>query len=171
MQRNIMRTASFSTLYGNPFIAWTQLAWKTGELMMSSAEVIGRRVSGMALAGPVPGLRDRREMALMSSEKMQAAAESGYAMWWSLARMNQQFVALAVKQAFAGATGMASLASSRTAAEAVACQTRLVGDAVAHSAAAAGRLSGSTARLAQRGLTPVRSRAARNAKRLRKRRR
>lgn len=166
-----MRTTSFANLYGNPFIAWTQLAWKTGEMMLHSGEVIGRRMAGMAQAGPAPGLRDQREVALMGREKLEAAAESGYAMWWSLARMNQQLAALAVKQMLAGAAGMASLASSRTPAESVARQTRAVAESVAHSATAASRLSGSTARLAQRGLTPVRARAARNAKRLRKRRR
>jgi hypothetical protein len=166
-----MRTASLPGLYGNPLIAWTQLAWKTGELMMSSGEVIGRRMAGMALAGPAPDLRDRREIALMSREKVEAAAESGYAMWWSLARMNQELAALALKQMFAGAAGMMSLASSRTAAESIGRQAKLAGDSIAHSTVAASRLSGSTARLAQRGLTPVRARAARNAKRLRKRRR
>jgi len=164
-----MRTTSFASLYGNPFIAWSQLAWKTGELMMNSGEVIGRRMAGLALAGAAPGPRERREIALMASEKMEAAAESGYAMWWSLARMNQQLGALALKQMFASAAGMVSIASSRTAAESIGRQARLAGDSVAHAAITASRLSGSSARLAQRGLTPVRSRAARNAKRLRRR--
>jgi len=162
-----MRTPSFTTLYGDPFVAWTRLAWQTGELMLQSGEVIGRRVAGLALAGP----GDRREIALMSREKMEAAAESGYAMWWSLVRMNQQLGALAFQQMLAGAAGMASLASSPTAAHSFERQARLVRDAVGRSATAAAGISGSTARLAQRGLTPVRSRAARNAKRLRKRRR
>ncbi|HZR70994.1 MAG TPA: polyhydroxyalkanoate granule-associated phasin [Burkholderiales bacterium] len=166
-----MRTPSFAALYGNPFVAWTQLAWKTGELMVSSAEVIGRRAAGMALAGPAPGMRDQREMALMGREKLEAAAESGYAMWWSLARMNQQLATLALRQMLAGAAGMAALASSRTAAESVQRQAGLAADALAHSATTAARASASTARIAQRGLTPIRSRAARNAKRLRKRRR
>jgi hypothetical protein len=154
-------------LYGNPFVAWTRLAWQTGELMVSSGEVIGWRMAGTALASP----HGQREIALMSSEKVQAAVESGYAIWWSMARMNQQFAALALKQVFAGAAGVMALASSRTAAETLGRQTRLVGDSIAASASAASQLSGSTARLAQRALTPVRSRAARNAKRLRKRRR
>jgi len=162
-----MRTPSFATLYGDPFVAWTRLAWKTGELMMSSGEVVGRRMAGMALAGA----GDPLEIALMGREKMEAAAESGYAMWWALARMNQQLAALALEQMFSGAAGMMSLASSRTHAESLRRQASLVGDSIARSAAAASTLSGSTARLAQRGLTPVRSRAARNAKRLRKRRR
>ena len=166
-----MTPASLPSLYGNPFLAWSQLAWKTGEMMMNSGEVIGRRMAGMALAGSSPGPRDRREVALMGREKMEAAAESGYAMWSHLARMNQQLAALALKQMFAGAATMMSLASSRTAAESIRHQTKLVGDSIAHSADVASRVSGSTARLAQRGLTPVRSRAARNAKRLRKRRR
>ncbi len=158
-------------LYGNPLVAWTRLAWKTGELMVNSGEVIGRRLAGMALAGASPAVRDRREMALMSNEKLQAATESGYAMWWSLARINQQLAVLAMRQMFAGAASMMSIASSRTAAESVGRQAKLVGDSMAHAAAAASHLSGSTARLAQRGLAPVSARAARNARRLRKRRR
>ena len=157
-----MRTASFATLYGNPLIAWSRLAWKTGELMLHSGEVIGRRMAGM---------RDEREVALMGREKIEAAAESGYAMWWSLARMNQQFATLALRQMFTGAASMMSLAASRTAAESISRQARMAGDAVSQSAATAARLSGSTARAVQAGLAPVRSRAARNAKRLRKRRR
>jgi hypothetical protein len=166
-----VRTPSLPGLYANPLVAWTQLAWKTGELMMHSGEVIGRRMAGVALAGPAPGVRDRREVALMGREKVEAAAESGYAMWWALARMNQQLGALALKQMLAGAAGMMSLASSRTVSESIGRQTRLVGDSISRSAAAASQVSASTARLAQRGLTPVRARAARNAKRLRKRRR
>lgn len=162
-----MRTPSFTTLYGDPFAAWTRLAWKTGELMLHSGEVIGRRVAGFALAGPGDG----REITLMSREKVEAAAESGYAMWWSLVRINQQLAGLALGQMFAGAAGMASLASGATPTQAVERQARLVRDAVGRSATAAAAISGSTARLAQRGLTPIRSRAARNAKRLRKRRR
>src|SRR5262249_49769225 len=153
--------------YGDPFVAWTRLAWDTGELMLHSGEVIGRRVAGLALAGA----GDSREIALMSREKMEAAAESGYAMWWSPARMNQRLPAPPLQQMSAGAAGMASLASSRPPAQSVERQARLVRDAVGRSATAAAGISGSTARVAQRGLTPVRSRAARNAKRLRKRRR
>lgn len=170
-ERNPMRTASFATLYGNPLITWSRLAWKTGELMLHSGEVIGHRMAGMAQAGPASGLRDRREVALMSREKMEAAAESGYAMWWSLARLNQQLATLALRQMFTGAASMMSLAASRTAAESITRQARMAGAAVSQSATAAARLSGSAARVAQAGLTPVRSRAARNAKRLRKRRR
>lgn len=36
----------------NPFVQWTELAWKTGELMLASAEVIGHRTRRMAAAGP-----------------------------------------------------------------------------------------------------------------------
>jgi hypothetical protein len=158
-------------LYGNPLVAWTQLAWKTGELMVNSGEVIGRRLAGMALAGASPAARDRREMTRMGGEKLQAATESGYAMWWSLARMNQQLALLALRQMLAGATSVMSIASSRTAAESLGRQAKLVGDSMANAAAAASHVSGSSARLARRGLAPVSARAARNAKRLRKRRR
>jgi hypothetical protein len=163
----MMRTTSFASVYGSPLLAWTRLAWQTGELMMHSGEVIGRRMAGMALAGPGDG----REIALMGREKLQAAAESGYAMWWPLARMNQQLAALALKQMFAGAAGMASLASSRNAAESMGRQAKVAADGLARAATTAALVSGSAARIAQRGLTPVRSRASGNAKRLRKRRR
>ena len=55
--------------FANPFLLWTELAWKTGEMMMTSAEVIGHRANRMATAGPVPSLRDRREFTLMGQEK------------------------------------------------------------------------------------------------------
>ncbi len=154
-------------LYMNPFIAWTQLAWKSGELMLHSGEVIGRRMGGMALNG----LGDGREIALMSREKLEAATQSGYAMWWALARMNQQLATLAMQRMLAGAASAASIAASRNAAESVQRQVKALGDAAAHSATSAARITEATARVAQRGLTPVRARAARNAKRLRKRRR
>src|SRR5579859_7774699 len=131
MERNLMRPASFPGLYGNPFMAWTQLAWKAGELMMSSGEVVGRRMAGMALAGPFPRLRDRRELALMTREKTEAAAASGYALWSYLAQLNQQLAALALKQMFAGTATMMSLASSRTAAESIGRQTKLAADTIA----------------------------------------
>jgi hypothetical protein len=153
----------------NPFVIWTDLAWKTGELMMTSGQVIGYRMLGMALAGPTPSLRDRREFTLMSQEKIQAAAESAQAMGSYVVTLNQQLAALAVKQMFAGAAAIMSLASSRTAAESIGRQTKLLGDTLTHSAAVASHLSNATARLTQRGLRPIRARAARNAKRLRKR--
>jgi hypothetical protein len=164
-----MRFPSIPGLYANPFVTWTSLAWKTTEMMVNSGQVIGQRLAGMALAGPAPSLRDRREMALMGREKIEAGAESAYAMGWYLLTLNQQLAALAMKQMLSGTSAMMSVASSRTAAESLSRQTKLMGDAMTHTAATASHLSSSTARLAHRGLKPISTRARRNAKRLRKR--
>jgi hypothetical protein len=53
------------TLYGlsvNPFLIWTHLAFKIGEMMLASAQVIGHRTNRMALGGPTPNARDQREV-------------------------------------------------------------------------------------------------------------
>ena len=58
-----------------------------------------------------------------------------------------------------------SLAASRTAGQAMARQAKLV-RTMTQSAATNAQLSGAAARLAQRGLKPIHSRATANAKRL-----
>jgi hypothetical protein len=35
----------------NPFLMWSRLAWKTGEMAIASAQVIGHRTSRPALSG------------------------------------------------------------------------------------------------------------------------
>ena len=70
------RTPSFT----NPFLVWTRLTWKTGEMMLASAQVIHHRKSRMAAVGATPSARDRREFALMGQEKLEASVESAQAM-------------------------------------------------------------------------------------------
>jgi hypothetical protein len=72
-----------------PLALWWQLGLKTWEMLMASGQVIGHRVTRMATAGTKPSARDRREFNRMGSEKLQAAAQSGWAMaaqmqtaWW-----------------------------------------------------------------------------------------
>ena len=159
-------------LYGlslNPFLMWTDLAFKSGEVLLASAQVIGHRSHRMALAGPTPNARDQREFALMGEEKIAAAAESAQAMAMSMMKLNQQVGALVFRQMLTGATAMMSLASSRTTGQSVARQARLVRDTLANSAAATSQLSTSTARLVDKGLKPIHSRAKGNAKRLARR--
>src|SRR5262249_51259944 len=104
-----------------------------------------------------------------SSEKLEAAAESTQEMYWGLMKLNLQLASMAMKQMFGGAAAMMSLGASRTAAEAIEHQAKLMGNAVTSSVAAASQISNSTARLAKRGLKPAHSRVRRNAKRLRRR--
>ena len=78
------RTPSFT----NPFLVWSRLAWKTGEMMLASAQVIHHRTGRMAAAGATPSARDRREFALMGQEKIEAGVESASAMAAQMMAMN-----------------------------------------------------------------------------------
>jgi hypothetical protein len=81
------RQSATPTLF--PLALWWQLGLKTWEMLTASGQVIGHRVTRMAVAGPKPSARDRREFTRMGSEKLQAAGQSGWAMaaqmqtaWW-----------------------------------------------------------------------------------------
>lgn len=158
------RTPSFT----NPFLLWTHVAWKTGEMMLASAQVIHHRTGRMAAAGAKPSARDRREFALMGQEKLEAGAESASAMVKQMMKMNPLLGARAFEHMMAGAAAVMSLAASRTAGQALARHAKLV-RAMTQSAATATQLSGAAGRLAQRGLKPIHSRATANARRLGKR--
>jgi hypothetical protein len=168
-RRNLYSLTVNPFLSVNPFLLWTDLAFKIGETMLASAQVIGHRTNRMALAGPTPSARDQREFALMGQEKVAATAESAQAMAASLLMLNQQVGALAFKQMLTGTSAMMSLAFSRTPGQAFVRQTRLVRDTIANSALATPQISTSAARLVQKGLKPIHGRAKANAKRLRQR--
>jgi hypothetical protein len=159
---------SRTPLFTNPFLVWTRLAWKTGEMMLASAQVIHHRTGRMAAAGATPSARDRREFALMGQEKLEAGVESAQAMAAQLMTLNPLLGARAVKHMMSGAAEVMSLAASRTAGQAMARHAKLV-RTMTQSAATAAQLSGAAARLAHRGLIPIHSRATANAKRLGKR--
>jgi len=159
---------SRTPLFTNPFLVWTRLAWKTGEMMLASAQVIHHRTGRMAAAGATPSVRDRREFALMGQEKLEAGVESAKAMAAQLMTLNPLLGARAVKHMMSGAAEVMSLAASRTAGQAMARHAKLV-RTMTQSAATAAQLSGAAARLAHRGLIPIHSRATANAKRLGKR--
>ena len=164
-----MKRSRTRNLFGNPFLLWVDLAMKTGEMMMASAQVIGHRTRRMAAAGSKPGASDRREFALMGQEKIAAAAKSASGMAAYMMTMDPLLGARAVEQTLAAATAMMSLAGSRTVSQVLARQARLV-RTMARSAGTASRISASSARLARRGLEPIHARATANAKRLGKRR-
>lgn len=163
-----MKRIRTSSLYGNPFLIWADLALKTGEIMLASAQVIAHRTARMAAAGSKPSSRDRREFALMGQEKIGAATKSAQGIAAHMLTVDPFLVARAVQQSLAGAAAMMSLAGSRTASQAIARQARLA-HVMARSVRTASRISASSARLAHRGLKPIHSRATANAKRLGKR--
>lgn len=152
----------------NPFLVWTRLAWKTGEMMLASAQVIHHRTSRMAAAGVTPLARDRREFALMGQEKIETGVESASAIAAQMMTLNPLLGPRAFKHMMTGAAAVMSLAASRTAGQAMARHAKLV-RTMSQSAATTAQLSGAAARLAQRGLKPIHSRATANAKRLGKR--
>ncbi len=156
-------------LLANPFQAWTSLALNSAQMMVSSAEVVALRVQQMFVAGVRPGSTDRAEMGLMGREKVEAAAESAQAMAYGVFSFNQQILAMATRQLFAGLPMMFSLATSFTPSRFAAGQARVVRAAMANSNAATARISTAVPRIAGKGLKPIHSRAAANQRRLAKR--
>ncbi|HKX41376.1 MAG TPA: polyhydroxyalkanoate granule-associated phasin [Burkholderiaceae bacterium] len=69
------------------------LATKTAELALAAPQVVAQRLARMAVAGPLPSARDRREFQRMGAEKATAFAESWNAMAQQAARANQALVA------------------------------------------------------------------------------
>ena len=155
------------TALGNPFFLWSQLAWKTGVMMLESAEVIGHRSARMAVAGLSPSARDRREFTRMSEEKVEAGFESAHAMAAHVASAHARLGMRTFEQFAAAASALASLAGSRTAHEAFARQSALF-RSLANPAVTASQLPEAVARLVSIGLAPIHARASANAKRLRR---
>ena len=111
-------------------------------------------------------MRDQRDFALMGQEKVEAVLESAQAVGVRLLMLNQEFAALAFIQMLSTSVALMSIATSRTAAESVERQSRLVRDSMTSSVVAASKLSGSAAQLARRALSPVHTRVRGNARRL-----
>jgi hypothetical protein len=151
----------------NPFFAWSELAAKTGEMMMASAQVIQHRTGRMATAGPIPDLKDQREFRLMGQEKIEAIAESTQAMALQMMTMNPMLGLRAFDLMMKGSTAMLSLATSTTFGQSLSQQARLA-KVLTESANANTELSHSALKIAAHGLKPIHSRATSNAKRLAK---
>ncbi len=60
------------------------------ELMVAVPQVMGHRLTRLALAGPFPSARDRREFHAMGQEKFIAFWQSWFAMGWAAMRMAQE---------------------------------------------------------------------------------
>jgi hypothetical protein len=155
-------------LLGNPFQAWTDLAWKIGEMSMASAQVIAHRTTRMATAGPLPSARDRQEFSRMGQEKIEAAAESAQAIAAQMTAMSSTIATRAFGHWMRGSAALMSLAASRSVGQFVTRQAKLA-QAVSRSATTAFEVSDTTARLARHGLKPIHARATANARRLGKR--
>ena len=161
MRRSINR-------YWNPVLAWTDLAWKMTEMSVASASVIHHRTNRMAKADRVPNPRDRKEFARMRSEKVAAGMQSAVALGKHGAASYVDHSARIFARMLEATTALMSLGASQNPSQFLARQSRLARAASGLAESALG-LSGSTARLATRGLAPIHSRAVANAKRLARR--
>jgi len=152
----------------NAFSAWTELAWKLGELSVASTQVIAQRTARIAAAGPTPNERDRREFSRMGQEKLDAAFESAHAMGAQLAALNLRTGAAAYARIARSTSDFTALLASRNAGQFISRHAKLV-RTMTRSATGSADLPALGIRLAARGLEPVHSRATANARRLRKR--
>jgi len=119
------------------------LATKAAELAFVVPQVVAHRVARMAIAGPSPSERDRKEFQRMSSEKVTAFGESWNAMAMQAFRANQLLAA-----SFLRAFWLPSLRGKPSA------------------NAAAAQLQGAALGVLVKGMAPVHRKAVANAKRL-----
>jgi hypothetical protein len=152
----------------NPFLSWTTFALKSAEMSTAAAQVIALRVGRMMAAGPNPSAADRREMARMGTEKVDAFSRAGVALAGGMtpAAMSVGVQALEAWMAILGAGArLASAGSLQQAAR----QQRALAKAVVRHAPAVRRGSQTAATIAHATLAPVHSKATANAKRLARR--
>jgi hypothetical protein len=164
-----MNASRTMTLFLNPFLMWSRLVWKAGEMSVAAAQVVGHRTTRLAQSGPVPSAQDRQEFALMGREKAEAVMESAQAAGLRLLMLNQQCMALAFKQMTSVPVALLAIAGSRSPAESLQRQSKLVRDMMTDTVMATSKLSGSTAQVARRALKPVHTRVSANVRRLGKR--
>lgn len=67
-----------------------RLARQASELAIAVPQVVAHRLTRLALAGPMPHARDRREFYTMGQEKVHAFWQSWFAMGWALVEAMQQ---------------------------------------------------------------------------------
>lgn len=155
-----------SNLFMNCFAMWSRLGWAAGQMTSDALQVIGHRATRFAFVGLAPSMRDQREFALMGEEKSAAVLEAAQAVSVSLFGLNQQFAALAFKQAVSTSKSLTEIAASRTRAESVGRQSALIRNMISEYVVTTSKISGSAAQLARRALRPVSARVSGNLKRL-----
>ncbi len=80
------------------------LAAKAAELSFAAPQVVAHRVARMALAGPSPSARDRKEFAGMVAEKQTAFAQAWQAMAVQSVRSQQALAASWLRSAWSPAS-------------------------------------------------------------------
>lgn len=121
------------------------LSAKSAELALAVPQVVAHRIMRMALAGPKPSARDRKEFQSMVAEKQAAFAQSWTEMAQQTMRAQQAFAASMMRAAWSPASWGAPATRS------------LLSQAQASALGILGK-----------GLAPVHRKAVANAKRLRR---
>jgi hypothetical protein len=104
------------------YASWVKM-W---QLATIAPMVIGYRLAGIALAGPEPTARDRKELARMGQEKVDAWSEAAQATGMRVVRANMDMATLLLRQAWGGAPVSAAFAN-----RAMALSSDLLADTVA----------------------------------------
>jgi len=154
-----------SPRFFNPLMLWADVAVKTTEMLVCARSVIQIRTERIARAGLTPTDEDLVEFQLMSHEKLAAVSEAGAAMANQLHTTQFALTNRAVRHWLGSGMALFSLSMSVTAAEAL-THAEALGSAAAGSAAAMTQLSSAGARIVQRGLKPIHTKATSNARRL-----
>jgi hypothetical protein len=121
---------------------------KLTELSVAAPQVVARRMVQMALSGPTPSARDRREFSGMVLEKQAAFTSSWQAMYVEALRL-QAGLAAAFMQA---------------------CSPFSRGSSASRTTSLSRELTHAALSVAEKGLTPVHAKAVSNAKRLARKR-
>lgn len=121
------------------------LSAKSAELALAVPQVVAHRIMRMALAGPKPSARDRKEFQSMVAEKQAAFAQSWIDMTQQTMRAQQAFAASIMRAAWSPASWGAPATRS------------LLSQA-----------QGSALGILGKGLAPVHRKAVANAERLRR---
>jgi len=94
----------------NPLAAYA--SWvRMWQLATFAPLVIGYRLAGIAVAGPQPTARDRKEVARMSQEKVDAWHEAAQATAMRVVQTNLAMANLVLRQVWGGAPAPAAFAN------------------------------------------------------------
>jgi len=165
LRGDIVKNDQTLNLYLDPFLVWNNLAWESGQMAIDSTRVICQRLGSLVLDQNLKNTSsDSKKFTSMGHEKIEASLESAQAIGLNLMMFNQQFVSIAMKQMLTAHSAIMAIAQSRSPADAVNLQSKLVSETMTNSAVATSKLSGSGAKLARSAIKPVLKRVKRNTK-------
>jgi hypothetical protein len=127
----------------------TRIGSQASELFMAAPQVVAHRLGRMALSGPCPSAKDRREFHRMGAEKLAAFGEAWQAMTLQMLKSNQQLAAAMLRSWWPGAAARG-------------------GPKPLPMLHALGAWQGAALDVLSQGIRPVHRRAVSNAKRLKR---